>query len=160
MGLDVGDRTIGVALSDETGVLAQGLQVVRRTSPADDVARVLALAQQHGAEEIVVGIPRTLAGALGPQARKVLAFVAALREASPVPVTTWDERFSTRVAERALIEADLRRSRRKAVIDRVAAAVILQGYLDARRAARNDPEDGAPHNGENTGRRPSGSSRR
>jgi putative Holliday junction resolvase len=139
MGLDVGDRTIGVALSDETGTVAQGLQVLRRSGPAD-VARVVELAREHGAAEIVVGLPRTLTGAVGPQAEKVLAFVAALREASPVPVATWDERLSTRVAERVLIEADLRRERRKEVIDRVAAAVILQGYLDARRNRGSAPE--------------------
>jgi putative Holliday junction resolvase len=139
MALDVGDRTVGVAISDEGGVLGQGLTVLRRRDPAGDLRRIEALCREHGAGEVVVGLPRSLDGRIGAQARKVLAFVEALRRRLPVPVTTWDERLTTRVAERALLEADVSRRRRREKVDQVAAAVILQGYLDARRHAAAAP---------------------
>jgi putative Holliday junction resolvase len=136
LGLDVGDARIGVALSDETGTLASGLMTLARVGPRKDVRAVVALVRQHGAGEVVVGLPRRLDGTLGAQAEKVLAFVAALRQALPVPVETWDERLSTVEAERALKEAGAKARTRKAAVDRVAATLILQGYLDARAAAK------------------------
>ena len=135
IGLDVGDRTVGVALSDETGLLGQGLTVLRRRDPESDLRRIEELCSERGVQEVVVGLPRLLSGELGPQALKVLAFVDGLRLRLPIPVATWDERLTTRVAERAMIEADVSRKRRRERIDQVAAAVILQGYLDARRHA-------------------------
>jgi putative Holliday junction resolvase len=133
MGLDVGDRAIGVAMSDVTGLIAYGVQVLRYRSVPEVAQRVADLATAEGAAEIVVGLPRTLTGRIGPQAEKALAFSDALRSVCGLPVVAWDERLTTRVAERALIEAGMSRVRRRAVVDRVAAAVILQGYLDARR---------------------------
>lgn len=136
MGLDIGDRTVGVAVSDEGGVLAQGVCVVRRRTLERDLEALRALVLERGVERIVAGLPRRLAGDLGPQAEKVLAFVGALREAVAIPVELWDERLTTRIAERTLREADVARSRRRALVDQVAASVILQGFLDSRRFGR------------------------
>lgn len=132
MGLDVGDRTVGVAMSDPTATVAQGLCVIRRTTLPRDLAAVTALAEEHEVRLLVVGLPRRLAGDLGPQADKVLGFVDALREAVSIPVELWDERLTTRMAERVLREAQVTRRRRRALVDQVAASVILQGFLDAR----------------------------
>lgn len=148
MGLDVGDRTVGIALSDGMGVFGQGVTVLRRRDVETDLRRIGALCDERGVEEVVVGLPRSLDGSIGPQAVKVLAFVDRLRLHLRVPVATWDERLTTRVAERAMIEADVPRRRRREKIDQVAAAVILQGYLDARRhaaaAAGQDNGDRGP----------------
>jgi putative Holliday junction resolvase len=133
LGLDVGSKTIGVAVSDELGLCAHPVVTLRRQGTARDVAAVLALVQEREAETLVVGLPYDLEGKIGPRAERVLVFVAALRAAGAPPIETWDERFSTVAAERVLLEADLSRRRRKQVIDRAAAAVILQGWLDHRR---------------------------
>ncbi|MBI5481254.1 MAG: Holliday junction resolvase RuvX [Deltaproteobacteria bacterium] len=132
LGLDVGSKTIGVAVSDELGLCAHGLKTLRRQGMKRDVAAVLEIVQERAVETLVVGLPYDLEGKVGPRAERVLAFVAELRAAAAPPIETWDERFSTALAERVLLEADLSRRRRKAVIDRAAAAVILQGWLDHR----------------------------
>ncbi|MEW6192072.1 MAG: Holliday junction resolvase RuvX [Bacillota bacterium] len=131
LGLDVGDRTIGLALSDPLGVTAQGLGVLKRGKLSDDAAKVAALAKERGAGEIVVGLPRAMDGGLGPQARKVLEFVAVL-ERHGLKVRLWDERFTTSAAERYLIQTGVRREKRRRIIDQVAAVLILQSYLDYR----------------------------
>jgi putative Holliday junction resolvase len=131
LALDIGERTIGVAVSDPLGLTGQPAGEIRRTSLPRDLDAIRAMVAEHGATVVVVGLPRSLNGSLGPQARKVQEFVARLREAIPQPITFWDERFSTAMAERALIAADVRRAERRRVVDRVAAAVILQSYLDA-----------------------------
>jgi putative pre-16S rRNA nuclease len=135
LGLDVGDRRIGVALSDETETLASGLSTLERVGPRKDLRAIRRLVEAHGAGEIVVGLPRTLAGEVGPQARKVLEFAEALRPVARVPVVPWDERLSTVMAERALIAADVSREGRRKVVDKVAAVLILQSYLDYRKVA-------------------------
>ena len=135
LGLDVGDRRIGVALSDETGTLATGLPTLRRVGPRKDVRAVAELIRRHEAGEVVVGLPRRLDGGLGPQAQKVLAFMDDLRPSAKVPLVPWDERFTSVVAEQALVEADVSRRGRKALVDKVAAILILQNYLDYRKLA-------------------------
>jgi putative Holliday junction resolvase len=135
LGLDVGDRTIGVALSDESATLASGLETLKRQGPRKDVRAVAELVRRHDVGEVVVGLPRKLDGGLGPQAQKVLAFMDELRLAVRVPVVPWDERFTSAVAQQALIEADVSRKGRKAVVDKVAAILILQNYLDYRKVA-------------------------
>lgn len=135
LGLDVGDRVIGVAVSDETGTLATGQPTLRRVGPRKDVRAVAELIRQHEAGEVVVGLPRRLDGGLGPQAQKVLAFMEDLRPAAKVPVVPWDERFTSVMAEQALVEADVSRRDRKALVDKVAAILILQNYLDYRKLA-------------------------
>lgn len=130
MGLDVGDRRIGVALSDELGLTASPRQVIPRDGR--EWIAVARLAAEAGVGEIVVGVPRSLRGELGPQAEKVLQFIETLRARVNVPVREWDERLSTVEAERVLLSADASRARRREVIDKVAAAVILQSYLDSK----------------------------
>jgi putative Holliday junction resolvase len=142
LGLDVGDVRIGVALSDETATLASGLATLERVGPRKDVRAVAAIVREHDVHEVVVGIPWRLDGSLGPQGEKVMGFVEALRRGLKVPVVTWDERFTTVAADELLAEAGVRRRDRKARIDRAAAALILQGYLDSIRSRVPTPGGG------------------
>jgi len=120
-----------VALSDPLGWTAQGLEVIRRENVEKDIGRLSEIAQEYGVEKILVGIPKNMNATIGPQGEKVLAFIEQLKARIDLPIKTWDERLSTVAAERMLIQADVSRSKRKKVIDKMAAAVILQGYLDA-----------------------------
>jgi putative Holliday junction resolvase len=133
MGLDVGRATIGVAVSDELGYTAQGVEVIRRAGLAKDLERVEALARAYGVEYVVVGIPRNMNGTYGPAAEEVRRFCRALQERLGLPIYEEDERLTTVAAEKALLEADLSRRRRRRVIDQVAAALILQSFLQRRR---------------------------
>jgi len=128
LGLDVGDKRIGVALAD--GLLAIPLTVVDRAGEEADMEKLLALAREHGAERIVVGLPLSMNGSIGRQAEKVLAFSRALSEHVNIPVDTWDERLSTVSAERLLLDSGMKREKRKGKRDAMAAAIILQAYLD------------------------------
>jgi putative Holliday junction resolvase len=131
LGLDVGDVRIGVAVSDPLEVIAQPLTSVKRISVSKDVESIKRLAEENETGKIVVGIPKTLDDEVGIQAQKVLDFVESLRKALEIPIVLWDERLTTVEAERALIEADMSRRKRKKVVDKVAAVLILQGYLDS-----------------------------
>ncbi len=133
MGLDVGDKRIGIALSDEGAVIASPRETLERSGNRKDIRYMLELARREEVSEIVVGMPFSLDGSLGPQAHKVERFVEALKAETDIRITTWDERLTTVSAERALLEGDVSRAKRKKTIDRVAAALILQGYLDSRR---------------------------
>lgn len=137
MGLDLGSRTIGVAISDELGVTAQGVKTIRRKSKEEDLKEILTLIAQLAVEQIVVGLPKNMDGTLGNQAEKVLRWVELLQSRVTVPVTTWDERLTTVGATRVLLEADLSRKKRREVIDKLAAVLILQGFLDQIRRARD-----------------------
>jgi putative Holliday junction resolvase len=139
LGLDVGDKRIGVSLSDETATIAGGLETVRRVGRRQDLRAVAETARVHEVGEIVFGLPRRLDGSLGPQAEKVLAFAAELRQVVEVPVVPWDERFTTRIAEQTLIEGGVSRKGRRASVDKVAATLILQNYLDYRKLAADGP---------------------
>lgn len=132
MGLDVGDRTIGVAVSDALGWTAQGVEVIRRTSLARDLARLQELVDMHEVVSFVVGLPKNMNGTIGPQGEKVLEFVEKLKGNFDLPVMLWDERLTTVAAQKTLIAADVRRDKRKKVVDKMAAALILQGYLDSK----------------------------
>ncbi|GMU91816.1 MAG: hypothetical protein AMXMBFR4_08740 [Candidatus Hydrogenedentota bacterium] len=141
IGVDVGDVRIGVALSDPLGIIAQPHSVVQTQSPQQDAAAIARIAAESGARRIVVGMPLNREGKPGPQAEKVLAFVEVLRQTVDVEIILQDERFSTASAERALIDAGVRREKRKRVIDKVAAQRILQTYLDRRaHESRTDPQ--------------------
>lgn len=143
MGLDVGDKTIGVAMSDELGISANPVTVIQRIgSPKKEMAEVRRMAEESGVEQIVVGLPLMMDGSVGIQAEKVLEFVEGLRRRTRIPIDTWDERLSTVQVERMLISDDQSRAKRKQVIDKLAAAVILQSYLDRRRPAVIEDEDG------------------
>ncbi|HEY8552330.1 MAG TPA: Holliday junction resolvase RuvX [Thermaerobacter sp.] len=136
LGLDLGTRVIGVAISDPQGIVARPLTSLPRRSDAENAAQVAALARRYDAHGVVVGWPRRLDGRRGPEAEAAERFADALRQAGVARVTLWDERLSTVEAERVLIAADVSRRRRKQVIDRMAATVILQGFLEAARRQR------------------------
>jgi putative Holliday junction resolvase len=133
MGLDVGSKTVGLALSDATRSIASALVTLRRTRFTDDLRQLLELAVRYGVGGFVVGLPLNLDGSSGPRVQATRAFVRNLAKATPLPVVYWDERLSTVAAERALLEADLSRKRRAEVVDKVAATLILQGALDRMR---------------------------
>ena len=135
LGVDLGERRIGLATSDPTRTVAGPHSVVTRSGDPDrDRRAVLAVAREEAVTTIVVGLPLKLTGGRGSAARGAEAEVAALRELAPdLEVLLWDERMTTAIAERTLLEGDVRRADRKQVIDKVAAAVMLQGWLDANR---------------------------
>ena len=132
MALDVGDRRVGVAISDLTQVLARSLTSIRRGTPQDDCAAVSRWVEEHEVEKVVVGHPRSLDGTIGEQARKVECYAEGLAKTLGVPVILWDERLSTVSAERLMREAGHTGRKHRARVDAVAAAVILQDYLDSR----------------------------
>jgi putative Holliday junction resolvase len=135
LGIDYGDKRIGVAISDPLGIIATGIAVVGKGGTFEqDIQELNSLIRQYdGVDEIVVGLPRTLSGAAGIQAAKVNKFIEALKQAFKLSIVAWDERLTTASAERTLIAAGLSREKRKKVIDKSAAAVILQSYLDSRK---------------------------
>ena len=139
MALDIGDRTIGVACSDEGLILASPVETIQRRGQKADSIRVDTLVKERGVSRVIAGLPLTLRGDAGPQSVKVKEFVETLRRRLKVPVEMWDERLTTREAERILVAADMSRARRKQVIDQMAAVLILQTFLDARAHASSKP---------------------
>ena len=132
LALDVGEKRIGLAVSDPLGLTAQGLEVLTRQNPEADLARLVQVARHWGVQQIVLGLPRHLDGRLGTLAPQVLELADALQKTLGVEVVTWEERLTTREAERVLLQADLSRRRRRRVVDQLAAVLILQNYLDYR----------------------------
>lgn len=130
LGLDVGDRTIGVAVSDLMGWTAQGLEVIKRTDEKQDLQRLQEIVEQYEVESIVIGLPKNMNGTVGPQGEKVQRFAEKIKDTLNLSLEFWDERLTTVAAEKLLIGADVSRGKRKKVIDKMAAALILQGYLD------------------------------
>lgn len=130
MALDVGSRTIGIACSDALLMTAQGIETIRRTSLENDFNRLRELISEYEVHELVVGMPKNMNGTKGDRAEKTEEFVEKMKAVIDLPVTFWDERLSTVMAERQLIAVDVSRKKRKGVIDKMAAVVILQGYLD------------------------------
>ena len=130
MALDVGSRTIGIACSDALLMTAQGIETIRRTYLENDFNRLRELISEYEVHELVVGMPKNMNGTKGDRAEKTEEFVEKMKAVIELPVTFWDERLSTVMAERQLIAADVSRKKRKGVIDKMAAVVILQGYLD------------------------------
>lgn len=130
MGLDVGSHTIGVAVSDELGITAQGVKTIRRKSKDEDSKEIIKIIDQFDIGKIVVGLPKNMDGTLGKQAEMVFQWIKTIKEKIHFPVVTWDERFSTIEASKVLLEADLSRKKRKKVIDKLAAVLILQGYIN------------------------------
>lgn len=132
MGLDIGDKTIGVATSDLMGWTAQGLEVIRRSSKQKDISCLLAIVEKHQIKQLVVGLPKNMNGTSGPQVKKVQKFSQEIAAVLKLPLAFWDERLTTVAAEKMLLEADVSRKKRKKVIDKIAATFILQGYLDSK----------------------------
>lgn len=132
MGIDLGDKRIGVALSDPMGWTAQGLDVIPGGGGTkNDIKRIREIAEKHEVEKVVVGLPLNMDGSQGPRAEKARDFAGRLARVLNLPVELWDERLTTAEAERLLIEADIKRHKRRQVIDKMAAVLILQNYLDA-----------------------------
>lgn len=140
MAVDPGERRMGVALSDETALIAQPLETYQRTSLAADLAHIRGLVERYEVDEVVVGLPVQLDGRPGPASQRVQSFVERLQRELSVPVVTWDERLTSKAAERMLIEADVSRRKRRDVVDRVAAAILLEGYLEERARRREADE--------------------
>jgi putative Holliday junction resolvase len=136
LGLDLGTKTIGVALSDRLLSVASPLETIKRKKFGLDAARLLEIAGEREAGGIILGLPRNMDGSEGPRCQSTRAFARNLEKLTDLPITYWDERLSTVAAERALLEADATRKRRAEVIDNVAASYILQGTLDRLRHMR------------------------
>ncbi len=143
LALDVGEKRIGVAISDLSQSLARSLKVVQRGSRQEDFAAVARLVEEYEVEKVVVGYPRSLDGMAGAQAERVERYAVGLAESLTVPVLLWDERFSTVSAERLMREAGVRSKKKRERIDAVAAAVILQDYLDSRQFAGEKGAEGS-----------------
>jgi len=130
MGLDVGDKTIGVAISDPLLLTAQGLKTIIRESNKKDIKKIEDIIEEYNINKIVVGLPKNMNNTLGPQGEKVIDFVDKIKKRIDIEIILEDERLTTVTAERILIEGDVSRKNRKKVIDKVAATYILQNYLD------------------------------
>ena len=143
LGLDYGTKTVGVAVSDELLITAQGVEIIRRKSPSklrQTLARVEELVEEYGADRIVLGYPKNMNDTEGERVEKTLAFKEALERRTGLEVILWDERMSTVASERILMEGNVRREDRKTYIDKMAAAFILQGYLDYQSFSENQAE--------------------
>lgn len=132
LGLDVGDRRIGIAMSDSLGWTAQPIKTLHRDGTDEDFLEIIRLLKENKVEELVIGLPKNMNGTIGEQGEKVQDFVEKLKSSfnDPIPVHYWDERLSSRSAERVLIEGNVSRKKRKGVIDKMAAVIILQNYMD------------------------------
>lgn len=135
MGLDVGSKTIGVAISDELGWTAQGVETIRINEEKYDfgLGRIESLCKEYGVEKFVVGLPKNMNNTIGPRGEDSQSFAKKLEKRFSLPVVLWDERLTTMAAERVLLEADVSRKKRKKVIDKMAATMILQGFLDSQK---------------------------
>ncbi len=139
LAIDPGTVRLGLALSDPTGVIASPLRVLRRSGLDQDLAQIAGIARQHGVERIVVGLPRRMDGTLDAAAEAARSFAGAVQQATGLGVELWDERLTTVAAERHLLDAGTRRTRRRATVDAVAAALLLQNYLDFRAGQSSRP---------------------
>lgn len=133
MGLDFGTKRIGIAISDELMITAQGINSLQRKILKSDLEEISKLAQGNNVEEIIVGLPLNMDGTYSAKTKEVVEFVEELTKTVSVPIKTWDERLTTMQAERVLLEADVSRAKRKKVTDKLAAQIILQSYLDAKK---------------------------
>ena len=133
MGLDYGTKRIGVAMSDELLLTAQGSKTIFNNTTAESISAIASLVKENGVVEVVIGLPISMNGTHSQKTKEVIGFAEELTKSVSVPVKTWDERLTTAQAERALLEADMSRLKRKRLNDMIAAQLILQGYLDYRR---------------------------
>lgn len=136
MGLDLGGKTIGISVSDDLGLTAQPRSTLKRISKAKDIAGLLDIAKENSVQGIVVGMPINMDGSRGEAAKKAEEFISRLQENTSLLVIPWDERLSTAAVTKVLVSADMSRAKRKANVDKLAAAYILQGYLDSLKAVK------------------------
>ncbi|AEE91575.1 putative Holliday junction resolvase [Tepidanaerobacter acetatoxydans Re1] len=134
LGLDVGEKRVGVAISDELGLTAQGIDVIERKNDGKnkDIDRICRIISDYNVTKVIVGLPKNMNGTLGPSSEAVENYTKKLQKAISIDLEFWDERLTTAAAERILIEADVSRQKRKGVIDKLAAVLILQSYLDSK----------------------------
>lgn len=130
LGLDLGQKTIGVAISDPLGFTAQGLTTIRRNNKGKDIEDLKKICDDYSVETIVIGMPKNMNGTIGPSGEIALEFGKIVEEELKIKVEFWDERLTTVAAHKAMLEADLSRNKRKKIVDKVASTYILQGYLD------------------------------
>lgn len=138
MGLDFGTKRIGVALSDELFLIAHAFNFIQRKDLNKDLDTIRGLVAEHSVSEIVVGLPLNMDGSYSAKSKEVIEFMDNLSKVVSVPVKTWDERLTSVQAERVLLEADMSRYKRRFLSDKLAAQIILQGYLDARKRGQNN----------------------
>lgn len=138
MGLDIGTENIGVAISDELGLTAQGLKTIEVKSKDETFKELEKIIKNFNIERIVIGLPKNMNGTFGSQAQKILKWIEDFKCHTNLPIETWDERLSTLEASKILLKADLSRKKRKRVIDKLAAVIILQGYIDRIKNIKND----------------------
>lgn len=138
LGLDIGTKRIGLALSDELMLTAQGIETLRRNELTGDIDRIKDIINKNGVTEVVAGLPLNMDGTYSAKTKEVAAFIDALKRSVDVPVRTQDERLTTVQAERSMLEADLSRAKRRRLADKVAAQLILQGYLDSLKRGKTD----------------------
>jgi len=133
LGLDIGEKRIGIAISDALGIIAQGLETFYRENPPGIIEKLRKIVKEEGVSAIVVGLPLNMDGTEGPKAKEAINFADELKKEIGLPVKLWDERLSTVEVEKLMISAGASRAKRKKKIDKLAAQVILQGYLDSRK---------------------------
>lgn len=130
LGLDIGTRTVGVAVSDPLGWTAQGITTIKRKNYTEDMNEIKKICDQYGVETIVAGMPKNMNGTIGPSGEMVMEFCERLKSVVNIKIEFWDERLTTVAAHKAMLEADLSRAKRQKIVDKMAATYILQGYLD------------------------------
>ena len=130
LGLDIGSKTIGVAISDPLGWTAQGITTIRREKKEKDLEEIKRICKEYSVESIVIGLPKNMNGSIGESGERVIEFSERIKEATGLKIELWDERLTTVAAHKAMIEGDLSRNKRKKIVDKIAAIYILQGYLD------------------------------
>jgi len=151
IGLDIGDKRIGVAVTDELRITAQPVGTIERLQESTCFKEIAKIVKEYNADYVVAGLPKRLDGSSSPQTEKVEDFIARFKTQTDIPIHTWDERLTTVTAEASLVEANMRRKSRRKVIDSVAAQIMLQHYLDCNQSLRaNNDENG--RNAESTGR--------
>lgn len=141
LGLDLGTKTIGLAVSDELGITAQGINTIERRGPRKDVEALALRVAEYTVDRFVIGLPLNMDGSEGPRAEATRAFGTKLAEETKLPVIYWDERLTTVAAHRALLEGDVSRKKRKEVVDQLSAVLILQGWMDAQKSAAGNTSD-------------------
>ncbi|MBD7910358.1 MULTISPECIES: Holliday junction resolvase RuvX [Clostridium] len=130
LGLDVGQKTIGVAISDPLGFTAQGITTIRRQNKVKDIEMLKKICNEYEVETIVIGLPKNMNGSIGFAGEKIIEFSELIKSEIELKIEFWDERLTTVAAHRAMLEADMSRGKRKKIVDKIAATYILQGYLD------------------------------
>ena len=131
LGLDVGQKTIGVAVSDPLGFTAQGIKTIYRKNKEQSLDEVVSLCDEYKVDTVIIGLPKNMNGTIGFAGEKILEFTEQLKSKIDIEIKLWDERLTTVSAHRAMLEADLSRAKRKKIVDKIAATYILQGYLDS-----------------------------